>query len=180
MNDSLTESNITALKEFSNFLADETSLSKERLAERIYVNDFIDYYIFITVFRMRDNDIHNVILYSGKDKKKFSCFLYDCDLSINIYYTDMEDYQSYNKSIWKILRKVYWKEICDRYYNLRGKVLNIKNVTSIVMELQKGIPFSDLENENKKWSLEGQKSSSEIVDRIEYLFNKYDEYFINN
>lgn len=179
MNDSLTESNINALKEFSNFLADETNLSKERLAERIYVNDFIDYYIFITVFRMRDNDIHNVILYSGKDKKKFSCFLYDCDLSINVYYDDMEDSQSYNKSIWKILRKFYWKEICDRYYNLREKVLNIKNVTSIVMDLQKGIPFSDLENEKKKWNLEGQ-TSSEIVDRIEYLFNKYDEYFINN
>lgn len=179
MNDSLTESNVTALKEFSNFLADENGLSKERLTERIYVNDFIDYYIFITVFRMRDNDIHNVILYSGKDKKKFSCFLYDCDLSINVYYEDMEDSQSYNKSIWKILRKYYWKEICDRYYNLREKVLNIKNVTSIVMELQKGIPFSDLENEKKKWNLEGQ-TSSEIVDRIEYLFNKYDEYFINN
>lgn len=179
MNDSLTESNVTALKEFSNFLADENGLSKERLTERIYVNDFIDYYIFITVFRMRDNDIHNVILYSGKDKKKFSCFLYDCDLSINVYYEDMEDSQSYNKSIWKILRKFYWKEICDRYYNLREKVLNIKNVTSIVMELQKGIPFSDLENENKKWSLEGQ-SASEIVDRIEYLFNKYDKYFVNN
>lgn len=179
MNDSLTESNVTALKEFSNFLADENGLSKERLTERIYVNDFIDYYIFITVFRMRDNDIHNVILYSGKDKKKFSCFLYDCDLSINVYYEDMEDSQSYNKSIWKILRKFYWKEICDRYYNLREKVLNIKNVTSIVMELQKGIPFSDLENEKKKWNLEGQ-TSSEIVDRIEYLFNKYDEYFINN
>lgn len=179
MNDSLTESNVTALKEFSNFLADENGLSKERLTERIYVNDFIDYYIFITVFRMRDNDIHNVILYSGKDKKKFSCFLYDCDLSINVYYEDMEDSQSYNKSIWKILRKFYWKEICDRYYNLREKVLNVKNVTSIVMELQKGIPFSDLKNENKKWNLEGQ-TSSEIVDRIEYLFNKYDEYFINN
>ena len=179
MNDSLTESNVTALKEFSNFLADENGLSKEKLAERIYVNDFIDYYIFITVFRMRDNDIHNVILYSGKDKKKFSCFLYDCDLSINVYYDNMEDSQSYNKSIWKILRKYYWKEICDRYYNLREKVLNIKNVTSIVMELQKGIPFSDLENEKKKWNLEGQ-TSSEIVDRIEYLFNKYDEYFINN
>ena len=179
MNDSLTESNVTALKEFSKFLADENGLSKERLTERIYVNDFIDYYIFITVFRMRDNDIHNVILYSGKDKKKFSCFLYDCDLSINVYYEDMEDSQSYNKSIWKILRKYYWKEICDRYYNLREKVLNIKNVTSIVMELQKGIPFSDLENEKKKWNLEGQ-TSSEIVDRIEYLFNKYDEYFINN
>ena len=33
------------------------NVTKERLAERIYVNDFIDYYIFITVFRMRDNDI---------------------------------------------------------------------------------------------------------------------------
>lgn len=179
MNDSITESNVTALKEFSAFLADENSLSKDSLAERIYVNDFIDYYIFITVFRMRDNDIHNVILYSGKDKKKFSCFLYDCDLSINVYYENMESSQSYNKSIWKILRKFYWKEICDRYYSLREKVLNIKNVTSIVMELQKGIPFSDLENEKNKWNLKGQ-TSSEIVDRIEYLFNKYDEYFINN
>lgn len=128
---------------------------------------------------MRDNDIHNVILYSGKDKKKFSCFLYDCDLSINVYYENMESSQSYNKSIWKILRKFYWKEICDRYYSLREKVLNIKNVTSIVMELQKGIPFSDLENEKKKWNLEAQ-SSSEIIERIEYLFNKYDKYFVNN
>lgn len=179
MNDSLTESNVTALKEFSAFLADENSLSKDSLAERIYVNDFIDYYIFITVFRMRDNDIHNVILYSGKDKKKFSCFLYDCDLSINVYYEDMESSLSYNKSIWKILRKFYWKEICDRYYRLREKVLNVKNVTSIVMDLQKGVPFSDLENEKNKWNLKGQ-SSSEIVERIEYLFNKYDAYFVNN
>ena len=179
MNDSLTESNVTALKEFSAFLADENGLSKESLSERIYVNDFIDYYIFITVFRMRDNDIHNVILYSGKDKKKFSCFLYDCDLSINVYYEDMESSLSYNKSIWKILRKFYWKEICDRYYRLREKVLNVKNVTSIVMDLQKGVPFSDLENEKNKWNLKGQ-SSSEIVERIEYLFNKYDAYFVNN
>lgn len=179
MNDSLTESNVTALKEFSAFLADENGLSKESLSERIYVNDFIDYYIFITVFRMRDNDIHNVILYSGKDKKKFSCFLYDCDLSINVYYENMESSLSYNKSIWKILRKFYWKEICDRYYRLREKVLNVKNITSIVMDLQKGVPFSDLENEKNKWNLKGQ-TSSEIVERIEYLFNKYDEYFINN
>ena len=179
MNDSITESNVAALKEFCAFLANEKGLSKESLSERIFVDDFIDYYIFITVFRMRDNDIHNVILYSGKDKKKFSCFLYDCDLSINVYYEDMESSQSYNKSIWKILRKFYWKEICDRYYRLREKVLNVKNITSIVMDLQKGVPFSDLENEKKKWNLEGQ-TSSEIVERIEYLFNKYDKYFINN
>ena len=177
MNDSLTESNIEALKRFHAYLSNTEGITKENLNERIYVNDFIDYFIFITFFRMRDNDIHNLLLYSGKDKQKFSCFLYDCDLSINIYNYDMEKEYTYHNSIWKILRKYYWEEICERYVFLRQRILNERHIEFIVRDLQRSVPFTDFKNEIDKWKITSVKTT-DVVSQIKELMTIYDKYFI--
>lgn len=177
MNDSLTESNIEALKKFHAYLSNTEGITKENLNERIYVNDFIDYFIFITFFRMRDNDIHNLLLYSGKDKQKFSCFLYDCDLSVNIYNYDMEKEYTYHNSIWKILRKYYWEEICERYVFLRQRILNERHIEFIVRDLQRSVPFTDFKNEIDKWKITSVKTT-DVVSQIKELMTIYDKYFI--
>lgn len=180
MNDSITQSNIEALKNFHNFLAKDINITKEEFEQRTYVNDWIDYFIFVTTFRMRDNDQHNMVLYSGNDKIKFSPFLYDCDLSLSINTGDFETTspESYNKSIWKILKRLYWDEICSRYTELRQTILNYENVVSIIRDIQCSVPFSDFEKEYKKWGTREGCTAEDRLNSIKELFNYYDNYFI--
>lgn len=180
MNDSITQSNIEALKNFHNFLAKDINITKEEFEQRTYVSDWIDYFIFITTFRMRDNDQHNMVLYSGNDKIKFSPFLYDCDLSLSINTGEYETVapESYNKSIWKILKRLYWDEICSRYTELRQTILNYENVVSIIRDIQCSVPFSDFKKEYEKWGTREGCTAKDRLNSIKELFNYYDNYFI--
>lgn len=182
MNDEITESNITALQNFWTFINSD-NFNKDTVPQRLGVIDWIDYYIFITVFRMRDNDIHNLILYSGSDKQKFYPFLYDLDLSIdNTGYdvaVDQEAFYGDNLApwyIWKRLKELYWEEICDRYWELRKSVLNYSHICNITTQLQASIPYDDLEDNYNKWG-RNSKSTSGLLSKIKSLLGVYDEYF---
>nr|DAU66472.1 MAG TPA: CotH kinase protein [Caudoviricetes sp.] len=80
MNDELTESNKQALTDFFSFINSE-NFTKENVPQRMSVIDWIDYFIGLQVFLMRDNTCRNMILYAKEDKKKLYPFFYDLDLS---------------------------------------------------------------------------------------------------
>mgnify|MGYP000989233590 FL=1 len=175
MNDDPTESNRVAVERFYQFI-NGNDFTKENAPKHMNINDWIDYFIFIQLFRLRDNDIHNLILYSGADKKIFSPFLYDLDLSFFVYSFNLE--ADPTNTVWLKLKSLYWEEICARYKELRGSVLTQGNFNMIVNDLQSSIDYSDFEKEVKKW---GQRDTKVTTGYLEELFGEllktFDVYF---
>ena len=175
MNDDPTESNRVAVEKFYQFINGD-SFTKDTAPKHMNINDWIDYYIFIQLFRLRDNDIHNLILYSGKDKTIFSPFLYDLDLSFTTYAYNVEVDKS--NTVWIKLASLYWKEICERYTELRKTVLNIGNFNLIVSDLQSNIEYSDFEKGVKKWGVRNSTlTSGSLSKKFENLLKMFDSYF---
>lgn len=175
MNDDPTESNRVAVEKFYQFI-NGSDFTKENAPKHMNINDWIDYFIFIQVFRLRDNDIHNLILYSGADKKIFSPFLYDLDLSFFVYSFNLE--ADPKNTVWLKLKSLYWEEICARYKELRSSVLTQGNFNMIVSDLQSSIDYSDFEKGVKKW---GQRDTKVTTGYLEELFGEllktFDVYF---
>lgn len=175
MNDDPTESNRVAVEKFYQFI-NGNDFTKENAPKHMNINDWIDYFIFIQVFRLRDNDIHNLILYSGADKKIFSPFLYDLDLSFFVYSFNLE--ADPKNTVWLKLKSLYWEEICARYKELRSSVLTQGNFNMIVNDLQSSIDYSDFEKGVKKW---GQRDTKVTTGYLEELFGEllktFDVYF---
>lgn len=175
MNDDPTESNRVAVEKFYQFI-NGSDFTKENAPKHMNINDWIDYFIFIQLFRLRDNDIHNLILYSGADKKIFSPFLYDLDLSFFVYSFNLE--ADPTNTVWLKLKSLYWEEICARYKELRSSVLTQGNFNMIVNDLQSSIDYSDFEKGVKKW---GQRDTKVTTGYLEELFGEllktFDVYF---
>ena len=175
MNDEPTESNRVAVERFYQFI-NGNDFTKENAPKHMNINDWIDYFIFIQLFRLRDNDIHNLILYSGADKKIFSPFLYDLDLSFFVYSFNLE--ANTTNTVWLKLKSLYWEEICARYKELRSSVLTQGNFNMIVSDLQSSIDYSDFEKGVKKW---GQRDTKVTTGYLEELFGEllktFDVYF---
>ena len=175
MNDEPTESNRIAVEKFYQFINGD-NFTKDTAPKHMNINDWIDYYIFIQVFRLRDNDIHNLILYSGKDKTIFSPFLYDLDLSFTNYGYNVE--VSPSNTVWIKLASLYWNEICERYWKLRETVLNLGNFNLIVSDLQSNIEYSDFEKGIKKWGVrDSALTTGSLSKKFEILLKTFDSYF---
>lgn len=177
MNDDPTESNRVAVEKFYQFI-NGSDFTKENAPKHMNINDWIDYFIFIQVFRLRDNDIHNLILYSGKDKTIFSPFIYDLDLSFNVYNYNLEADKT--NTVWLKLKELFWDEICERYNTLRNTVLNIGNFNMIISDLQSNIDYSDFEKGVKKWGVrDAQLTTGKLADTFSELLDTFDLYFKN-
>ena len=175
MNDEPTESNRIAVEKFYQFINGD-NFTKDTAPKHMNINDWIDYYIFIQVFRLRDNDIHNLILYSGKDKTIFSPFLYDLDLSFTNYGYNVE--VSPSNTVWIKLASLYWNEILERYWKLRETVLNLGNFNLIVSDLQSNIEYSDFEKGIKKWGVrDSALTTGSLSKNFESLLKMFDSYF---
>ena len=175
MNDEPTESNRVAVEKFYQFINGD-NFTKDTAPKHMNINDWIDYYIFIQVFRLRDNDIHNLILYSGKDKTIFSPFLYDLDLSFTNYGYNVE--VSPSNTVWIKLASLYWNEICERYWKLRETVLNLGNFNLIVSDLQSNIEYSDFEKGIEKWGVRNSTlTTGSLSKKFEGLLKMFDSYF---
>lgn len=177
MNDNPTESNRVAVEKFYQFI-NGSDFTKENAPKHMNINDWIDYFIFIQVFRLRDNDIHNLILYSGKDKTVFSPFLYDMDLSFNAYAYNLETDKT--NTVWLKLKELFWDEICERYSALRNTVLNVENFNLVVSDLQSNIDYSDFKKGVDKWGVrDAQLTTAKLADTFSELLDTFDLYFKN-
>ena len=180
MNDALTESNIQALTDFFSFINSE-DFTKVNLPQRMSVIDWIDYFIGLQVFLMRDNTCRNMILYAGKDKKKFYPFFYDLDLSWNFgnnYTLDiMTNSYAADMSLWENFYSMYGDEIANRYAYLRNTVLNGDYISALYKEIANNIPHEDVTLEYKKWGKGDITYMEELVKvmdkRLEWLDEKY-------
>lgn len=175
MNDDPTESNRVAVEKFYQFI-NGSDFTKENAPKHMNINDWIDYFIFIQLFRLRDNDIHNLILYSGADKKIFSPFLYDLDLSFFVYSFNLE--ANPTNTVWLKLKSLYWEEICARYKELRGSVLTQGNFNMIVNDLQSSIDYSDFKKGVQKWGIRDTKVTTGYLEELfGELLKTFDVYF---
>ena len=153
MNDSLTESNKTALEKFFTFINSD-SFTKDNIPDKMSVIDWIDYFICIQVFFMQDNTCRNMILYTGKDKEKFYPYLYDLDLSWSYpsYNTDiMTNAYAADMSLWQNFKETFADEIANRYEYLRKKILNVGYLQAVCDDAVKDIPSKVISQESQKW-----------------------------
>ena len=180
MNDELTESNKQALTNFFSFINSE-DFTKENVPQRMSVIDWIDYFIGLQVFLMKDNTCRNMILYAKEDKTKLFPFFYDLDLSLMISTNDYKQdimSASYAKdmSLWNNFKNLYWDEITNRYAFLRETVLSREYIQTVYADIVNKIPDNDVESE-KKWGDINVIYMSDLIDilslRLDWLDNEY-------
>lgn len=181
MNDELTESNKQALTDFFSFINSE-NFTKENAPQRMSVIDWIDYFINLQVFLMRDNTCRNMMLYTGSDKKIFYPFFYDLDLSWNFNSASsnldiMTNSYAADMSLWENFRTLYKDEITNRYAYLRGTVLNIDYINTIYQEILSAIPQEDIEEEKRKWDAGNVSYMETLINvlskRLDWLDKEY-------
>lgn len=183
MNDELTESNKQALTDFFSFINSE-NFTKENVPQRMSVIDWIDYFINLQVFLMRDNTCRNMILYTGSDKKIFYPFFYDLDLSWDFNSTSsnldiMTDSYAADMSLWENFRTLYKDEISNRYAYLRGTVLNIDYINTIYQEILSAIPQEDINEEKKKWNSGNVSYMETLINALNKRFDWLDKEYFN-
>ena len=182
MNDELTESNKQALTDFFSFINSE-NFTKDNVPQRMSVIDWIDYFINLQVFLMRDNTCRNMMLYTGSDKKIFYPFFYDLDLSWNFNSTSsnldiMTNSYADDMSLWENFRTLYKDEITNRYAYLRGTVLNIDYINTIYQEILSAIPQEDINEEKRKWDAGNVSYMETLINVLNKRFDWLDkEYF---
>ena len=153
------------------------------LEERIDICSWIDYYICLQVFQMWDNTPHNMILYSGRDKKRFYPFFYDLDLSVsfsvNIGLEELVSIAGIRLDFWDKFKEAYWDSIINRYAYLRKTVLREENIMGICRRYAEAIPYETVKNELKRWNSGGDPYIFEvnlvprIVGRLKWLDQNY-------
>ena len=182
MNDELTESNKQALTDFFSFINSE-NFTKENVPQRMSVIDWIDYFIGLQVFLMRDNTCRNMILYAKEDKKKLYPFFYDLDLSWffydNNYILDiMTSSYAVDMSLWENFKSLYGDEIRNRYAYLRENILSIETIQAIYEDIAKDIPLVDIALEKEKWGQGNVNSMNTYISILKKRLNWLDkEYF---
>lgn len=177
MNDEMTQSNIEALTKFLAFV-NSTDFTKENVPTHLSVIDWIDYFIGMQVFVLKDSNCRNMILYSGSDKTLIYPFFYDLDNSFLFGIKDdiIETAWASDTSIWKKLISIYWDEIVTRYKELRENILTIEYVKKVFASLEENIPVGDYSQESKKWGY----ASTNGISLILYNFSKRLEWLDNN
>nr|UWG23185.1 MAG: CotH kinase protein [Bacteriophage sp.] len=182
MNDELTESNKQALTDFFSFINSE-NFTKENVPQRMSVIDWIDYFIGLQVFLMRDNTCRNMILYAKEDKKKLYPFFYDLDLSWffydNNYNLDiMTSSYAVDMSLWENFKSLYEDEIRNRYAYLRENILSIETIQAMYEDIAKDIPLVDIALEKEKWGQGNVNSMNTYISILKKRLNWLDkEYF---
>lgn len=182
MNDELTESNKQALTDFFSFI-NSGNFTKESVPQRMSVIDWIDYFIGLQVFLMRDNTCRNMILYAKEDKKKLYPFFYDLDLSWffydNNYNLDiMTSSYAADMSLWENFKSLYEDEIRNRYAYLRENILSIETIQAMYEDIAKDIPLVDIALEKEKWGQGDVNSMNTYISVLKKRLNWLDkEYF---
>ena len=182
MNDELTESNKQALTDFFSFI-NSGNFTKESVPQRMSVIDWIDYFIGLQVFLMRDNTCRNMILYAKEDKKKLYPFFYDLDLSWffydNNYNLDiMTSSYAVDMSLWENFKSLYEDEIRNRYAYLRENILSIETIQPMYEDIAKDIPLVDIALEKEKWGQGNVNSMNTYISVLKKRLNWLDkEYF---
>lgn len=176
IDDEMPETTASAMRDFiEEFCAQDTSYIREHASERLYVDDWIDYYIFLEVFGIVDNYAKNLLFYSGEDKMKFSAFLYDCDWSFGYNDRNGVEYnaltmnkgtaQAADTSFFEKFVSVFWERIVERFgYLYNNGFINYEAVKREFVNVQSGIPYSVFADEMEKWP----KKFAAITDTPKY------------
>ena len=144
---------------------------------------FIDYFIGLQVFYMPDNVRHNLILYTGADKKLFYPFFYDMDLTFPNYNEITSDVlDAYNGNtdvnlLWYLLIREYADVIYNRYVELRKSILNMDYINDIFYSLRRNIPEDWVNAEKSLWGATFKYDA--MLFYLRQRFEWLDKYFLD-
>lgn len=177
MNDEMTQSNIEALTKFLAFV-NGSDFNEDNIPSHLSVIDWIDYFIGMQVFVLKDSNSRNMILYSGKDKTLIYPFFYDLDNSFLFGIQDdiIKTAWASDTSIWKNFKSIYWDAIVTRYKELRQNILTEEYVKKVFAYLEESIPKEDYSKESLRWG----DASTNGIDLLMYIFGKRLEWLDEN
>ena len=165
----------------------------EVLEEHLDLASWIDYWIGLQIFFAWDNTYHNIILYSGEDKKKFYTYFYDLDDAMATYtpnttglienLTDPETsvypYGVLDMSFWIKFTDTYKDSIINRYSELRKNILSIKNIDNIYKTYISEIPQSVIEDEKTRWGNGDPYYFDTLLNRLQSRLEWLDSNYFN-
>lgn len=161
------------------------NISRSTASEHISVLDFIDYLICLEVFNLPDNTTHNMILYSGRDKKLFYPFMYDLDQSLSVGLWNVDTFSVWNPNntifndrFWCNIFDIYKDELYNRYNELKKSIININYIKDILDNVYSYIPEEWFVEEKAKWG-NGDKKLYEVLDSVEKRINWIDVNIFN-
>jgi len=148
------------------------------------VESWIDYYICLQAFLMTDSIYHNMILYTGPDKRKFYTFFYDLDSALGTsrpYDSDLievcrdqgigvDPVIHLDTSFWEHFIDKYKDSIINRYAELRKDILTIDNIRNLYLSYTQGIPSSIIQAEKDRWNTTADPKNFESL--LEYINNR--------
>lgn len=157
------------------------------LEERIDIANFIDYWIVCQVFQLWDNVMHNCILYSAQDKKKFYIYFYDLDSAMEYEWDrDLLDICS-NPSGELPIPTTFWEKFLDeyrdfvinRYASLRKNILSNKNIKDIYMDYISKVPTESIRNEVSIWGSGDLRNFEKICNNVILRLELLDKIYFN-
>jgi hypothetical protein len=124
-------------------------------------DEFIDYFVFLTVFHLTDNVRKNTGFMTS-DGEHWSPMLYDLDTSFGLWWTgsywtpDSEttlypDAGIANSMPWKPVVKYWLPDVKTRYNELRKTVLSVKNVETVLKSITDVFGVDEYDKDAKLW-----------------------------
>jgi hypothetical protein len=143
--------------------------NRETAKERLSIIDWIDYLIGLEMFYLPDNTIHNVILYTGRDKKKFFPFFYDMDSALYIRNNTKDVFSEWNPDssinndpLWTPIYETFKDDITNRFRYLCSTVINNNYLTEVLDDAYANLPEEWLTEEQEKWGSGGGKLYGDV------------------
>lgn len=132
---------------------------KEHFSEYFNLDATLNYYCFVVYTNTSDNMAKNMLL-ATMDGEIWYPSLYDLDTSFGLYFAGngiyspqnrAEDFQGGHSLFWKRVVDNFPQELADRYWTLRGTVLNIDYIMGRFYAFNDKISESAWQREREKW-----------------------------
>ncbi len=152
----------------------------------IDLDSVLNYYIFVDIACLRDNQAKNMLL-STYDGNKWYTTLYDLEGSWGVHYsgdklfnyTEVLPHVVTKNNLFARIETCFAKELKERYFELRKEILTKENILSEFNAFQSTIPNSSFKKERAKWGELPGYDINQIEEYLDYIIPVLDEKYAN-
>lgn len=150
------QATLNALNRLIVFVRDSSDLEfRNKLSEYLNLDSMLNYYCFMQIAQMKDNNAKNMLLVTY-DHKVWYTSLYDLDTTWGTYWngSKLYNYNNYvgtESILWNKMKRVFADELADRYFELREEILTKENIMNEFNSFYNSIPEETWVKEKNRW-----------------------------